>query len=237
MKCLLLAAGFGVRLRPLTDHVPKCLMELQGRPLLDWWLSSLHESGIREFLINTHYLHEQVERFAVSHPLSSCISLVHENTLLGTAGTVFANRSLFASGTVLLAHADNLCLCYWQNFFAAHAARPAGTLMTMMTFQAENPQECGIVEVDEYGVMVDFHEKIDNPPGNLANGAVYLIEPEVLREMERIDPAMTDLSTQLLPKLRGRIYTWENRNVLIDIGSPERLQMARQRIIMLESLK
>jgi mannose-1-phosphate guanylyltransferase len=228
MKCLLLAAGFGVRLRPLTDHVPKCLVELQGRPLLDWWLRSLHEAGIREFRINTHYLPGQVERFVASHPLSSCISLVHEPTLLGTAGTVFANRSLFASGTVLLAHADNLCLCSWLDFFAAHAARPPHTLMTMMTFQTKNPHECGIVELDDHGVMVDFHEKVAAPPGNLANAAVYLIEPELLHEMERIDPAMTDLSTQLLPMLKGRIFTWLNPNILIDIGSHQRLDEARR---------
>ncbi|HBJ82277.1 MAG TPA: hypothetical protein DDZ88_00045 [Verrucomicrobiales bacterium] len=228
MKCLLLAAGFGTRLRPITDHVPKCLVELHGVPLLDYWLKNLHEAGASEFLINTHYLPEQVEGFVAAHPLSSLISLTHESTLLGTAGTVFANRAFLASGTTLLAHADNLCLCPWQDFFKAHATRPPHTLMTMMTFQTGNPHECGIVELDAQGVVVDFHEKVVSPPGNLANAAVYLIEPEVLREMDRINPSMTDLSTQLLPMLKGRIFTWENRDILIDIGSPERLAMARE---------
>ncbi len=99
--------------------------------------------------------------------------------------------------------------------------------MTMMTFRTANPCDCGIVELNECGVVDGFHEKVDNPPGNLANAAVYLMEPSILNEMDSI-PEFSDLSTQLVPALKGRIFTWENKNVLIDIGNPERLQAAQQ---------
>lgn len=229
MKCFLLAAGLGTRLRPITDHTPKCLVKIQDTPLLEYWISALHAAGVTDFLINTHYLPEQVRKFVADHPLRKHIQLVHEEKLLGTGGTIAANRAFFESGTTLLAHADNLCVCSWRDFFSAHVGRPAECPMTMMTFRAANPSDCGIVELNECGVVNGFHEKVASPPGNLANAAVYLMEPSILNEMDSI-PEFSDLSTQLVPALKGRIFTWENKNVLIDIGSPERLQSAQTRM-------
>ena len=72
MKAFLLAAGLGSRLSPITDTIPKCLVEIAGHPMLDWWAKLLEENGIREVLINTHYLHEQVhdyiEKFNKKNP-------------------------------------------------------------------------------------------------------------------------------------------------------------------------
>jgi mannose-1-phosphate guanylyltransferase len=226
MRAVLLAAGLGTRLRPLTDHTPKCLVEIAGRPLLDYWLRDLHAVGITEFLVNTHYLADKVRGFVRNHELSSKVTLVHEEQLLGTAGTLLANRSFLAEGTTLVAHADNLCLCHWPDFFDGHQTRPPGTAMTMMTFQTKMPSECGIVELDDRGVVAAFHEKIADPPGNLANAAVYLIEHEVLRFIDSLGPNIHDLSTQVLHALVGRMFTWQNHGLLIDIGTPERLKKA-----------
>lgn len=63
MKAFLLAAGFGTRLRPLTNTVPKCLVPISGTPLLEIWLDLLLHHGVNEVLINTHYLHQQVHSF------------------------------------------------------------------------------------------------------------------------------------------------------------------------------
>ena len=60
VKALLLAGGMGTRLRPLTDTIPKCLVPIGGRPLLDFWVDRLAEAGIREARINTHALADQV---------------------------------------------------------------------------------------------------------------------------------------------------------------------------------
>ena len=61
MRAILLAAGLGTRLRPITDKIPKCLVPINGKPLIDYWLEQLTKAGIEKFLINTHYLHEKVE--------------------------------------------------------------------------------------------------------------------------------------------------------------------------------
>jgi mannose-1-phosphate guanylyltransferase len=96
----------------------------------------------------------------------------------------------------------------------------------MMTFYSQTPSTCGIVEIDGDGVVIGFHEKVMNPPGNLANGAVYLLEPEVLQWIyDR--PEVTDFSTQVLPHFIGRIATWHNEGTHIDIGSIEALRQAQ----------
>jgi mannose-1-phosphate guanylyltransferase len=230
MKALLLAAGLGTRLRPLTDHIPKCLVEVGGRPLLDYWLQDLHAAGVMEFLINTHYMAETVRSYVLKHVLAPAITLVHEEELLGTAGTLLANRDFLKQGTTLVAHADNLCLCDWTEFFQSHQNRPDNTLMSMMTFITEEPSQCGIVEIDSQGLVQGFHEKVPHPPGNLANAAVYLLDPAILIEIESISD-IHDVSTHLLPALRGRISTWENQDVLVDIGTNQRLAVAEQIII------
>ncbi len=99
--------------------------------------------------------------------------------------------------------------------------------MTMMTFRTQTPKSCGIVEINRQGVVEDFVEKSAQPPGNLANGAVYLLEPEVL-EWVCENPEATDFSTDVIPTFLGRIATWENLGIHRDIGVLSSL-MAAQR--------
>jgi mannose-1-phosphate guanylyltransferase len=226
MNALLLAAGKGTRLRPITDHVPKCLVEVGGRPLLDIWLEDLAHAGFDRFLVNTHYLHEQVELFLRDHPLRHLVTTAFEQELLGTAGTVLQHHEFFQGGTTLVAHADNFCACNWRAFVDAHRNRPAGTEMTMMTFETPTPSSCGIVALDGAGIVKQFFEKVPDPPGNLANAAVYLMEPSLVDYMRTQEPGATDISVDVLPRILGRIFTWHNRETLIDIGTPASLSFA-----------
>ena len=70
MKTILLAAGLGTRLRPLTENIPKCLVPIKGKPLLQIWIENLHAAGISNFLINTHYLYDKVNLFLSTIPFS-----------------------------------------------------------------------------------------------------------------------------------------------------------------------
>ena len=96
----------------------------------------------------------------------------------------------------------------------------------MMIFDTESPQSCGIVEVDDDGVVQAFHEKVTNPPGTRANAAVYLLEPELLNWLEA-RPQISDFSTQVLPNYLGRIATWHNPQVHRDIGTIQSLRQAQ----------
>ena len=164
MRAILLAAGYGTRLRPLTNTIPKCLVPINGRPLLEIWLERLTDAGIGPCLINTHFLAEQVDEFVRSSRYRDKVTLVHEERLLGTAGTLIANLDYFRLEDGLLIHADNYCLADFTAFAEAHVQRPADCVMTMMTFRSDSPSSCGIVELDEDGVVVGFHEKVSSPP-------------------------------------------------------------------------
>ena len=232
MRALLLAAGLGTRLRPITDHTPKCLVSIGNKPLLQIWLERLSEAGIGPFLINTHYLADQVVAFVEQSPLRKRIKLVHENNLLGTAGTLIDNLDFFKGEDGLLIHADNYCLADFTEFERAHMDRPLGCLMTMMTFRTENPSSCGIVELDASGVVIDFHEKVENPPGNLANGAVYIISAELIEEIAADLRYVKDFSTEVLHRFKGRIFSHEITDVFLDVGTPENYKKANNLVVL-----
>lgn len=226
MRAILLAAGFGTRLRPLTDSIPKCLVPIRGRPLLGIWLNDLVRAGIGPLLINTHYMADKVKAYVDASEFSGQATLVHEPTLLGTAGTLKANIGFFEDDDGLLIHADNYCSADFQAFMRTHRDRPADCMMTMMTFRTDSPSSCGIVELDERDIVVGFHEKVSSPPGNLANGAVYILSREFLGKLNTDFPTATDFSTEVLPHFVGRILSYETRGFFLDIGTPAAYAMA-----------
>lgn len=226
MRVLLLSAGFGSRLRPLTDTIPKCLVPIKGKPLLQIWLERLTSFGLGPFLINTHHLADQVKSFISESRFLEQITLSHEEILRGTAGTFMDNLDFFQGKDGMVIHADNYCLADFSEFLNTHQARPSGCLMTMMTFRTDSPESCGILELDERGVAVAIHEKIRNPPGNLANGAIYIISAEMQNQLTKCCKTLADFSTDILPEFMGSIYTYETRNTFMDIGTPQNYRCA-----------
>lgn len=221
MRALLLAAGLGIRLRPLTDTIPKCLVPINGRPLLDYWLEMLTAAGVGPLLVNLHHHADAVRAYLAGSAYREQVVTVHEEELLGTAGTLLRNRAFFADRPVMLVHADNLSRFDVRAFLARHAARPAGCELTMMTFVTATPQSCGIVEIDEREVVVAFHEKVATPPGNLANGAVYILESTLFDFLSSLRKDVIDFSTEVLPHYIGKIYTYHNSIYHRDIGTLE----------------
>ncbi len=226
MRALLLAAGLGTRLRPLTDRVPKCLVPIRGKPLLAYWLDLILAGPIERVLVNTHYLPGVVRDFVAQSRWRDRITLVHEETLLGTGGTVLRNRDFFGGQSFLVAHADNLTRFDPAAFVRRHIERPKGVEITMMTFDTDAPQTCGIVELDARGVVTAFHEKSLNPPGTQANAAVYIFEPSVVAFLEGLGKEVIDLSTEVIPHFLGRICTFQNHDYHRDIGNLESLRKA-----------
>ncbi|TAN51796.1 MAG: nucleotidyltransferase family protein [Methylococcaceae bacterium] len=227
MNALLLAAGLGTRLRPLTDKVPKCLVPIHGKPLLAYWLDRLFAcKDIEQVMINTHYLSDVVHEFIETTADKEKITQVYEAELLGTGGTVLHNASFFNGLAFMVIHADNLSRFDVGRFIARHRARPPHCAITMMIFETDSPKSCGIVALDAQEVVVGFYEKVDDPPGILANGAVYIFEPEVLAFMRTLNQSVIDLSTEVLPHFIGRIYTFINTDYHRDIGSLESLRLA-----------
>jgi len=228
LRALLLAAGLGTRLRPLTNHVPKCLVPIHGRPLLDYWLETLLDNGVEKVLINTHYMAPMVQRYLNKSSWLPYITLVHEDSLLGTGGTILKNRDFYREKAFLVAHADNLTIFDCNAFAKQHEQRPSGCEMTMMIFNTPDPQSCGIVELDSHGVVQAFHEKVTEPPSNLANGAVYIFEPSVVHWMENLGKLKVDISTEVISSYIGKIFTYRNNLYHRDIGTMDSWKQANQ---------
>src|SRR5579864_8858188 len=99
MKAFVLAAGQGTRLRPLTDRVPKCLLPIQGVPLLEIWLKTCGAAGITDVLVNAHAHSEAVKEFAATQKSGVKVRIAEEPQLLGSAGTLAENRGFVAGET------------------------------------------------------------------------------------------------------------------------------------------
>ncbi len=226
MRALLLAAGPGTRLRPLTDTIPKCLVPINGKPLLYYWFRMLNDAGVRPILVNLHYFADKVTDYIKMSGFDSIIETVYEENLLGTAGTLLRNRDFFQDDTLILVHADNLSRFDVTAFVEQHKKRPAHCEITMMTFLTSTPESCGIIEFDELGVVQAFHEKIKNPPGNIANGAVYIIEPSIFNFLDALGKQCIDFSTEVLPHYMGKIYTFHTGFYHRDIGTTESYETA-----------
>lgn len=229
MRALLLAAGVGNRLRPITETVPKCLVPIHGRPLLDYWLDLLFRDDVVErALVNTHHLATMVEAHVARSRWRERIDLVHEPRLLGTGGTLKANSAYFGGEPFLVAHADNLTDMDLAAFSAAHRVRPRHCVITMLTFPSDDPRSCGIVQLDGDNVVRAFHEKVAEPPGNLANAAVYVFAPEAVEFTANLPREFIDISTEVIPAFVGRVYAVIHRGYHRDIGTIEGLEKARK---------
>ena len=156
------------------------------------------------------------------------VQTVHEPELLGTAGTLLANQEFFRGGTGLLIHADNAMEGDLRDFLVAHHERQDCCLLTMLTFNTNNPSSCGIVEIDNQQVVQAFHEKVVEPPGNRANGALYAFEQDFLDRLNLMNPTPSDFSTEVIPTMLGRIQTWHTHDTYLDIGTPETLNAAQE---------
>jgi mannose-1-phosphate guanylyltransferase len=201
---------------------------INGEPLLSRWLGELEKIGCERVLINTHHLAEQVNEYLKGwHSKTMLVETFHETCLLGTAGTLIANQRFFQFSTGLLIHADNVMEEGLLQFLRAHTDRQDGCLMTMLTFNTSTPSSCGIVEVGEDLVAQGFHEKIRNPPGNTANGAVYAFDHELLDYLNSLKKLPQDFSTEVIHTLLGKIQTYHTNKTYMDIGTPDAFASAQ----------
>ena len=217
MKAFLLAAGLGTRMGDLTRTTPKCLLPVAGRPLLGRWFDQLVRFGVDSVLVNTHYLADQVQDFVEKDPPPLVVELAHEPELLGSAGTLAANRD-FARGedAFLVVYADNASRVDLGALVDAHRRVDAATLGL---FRVPDPETRGIVELDADGVVVDFVEKPERPRSDLAWAGLLVGTPALLDVLPERGPG--DLGHDVLPKLLGRMRGVEIDGYHRDVGTPE----------------
>ena len=228
IRALILAAGIGSRLKPITTRIPKCLVEISGVPVLGRWIKELNRIGTESVLINTHYKAKEVENYLDNLNYKTMkLFISRERELLGTAGTLIHNKKFFENSTGILIHADNVTDFDLSLLLKAHDNRSSNAIFTMLTFNSPNPSSCGIVEIDNNGVVTKFHEKAQNPPSNRANAAIYVFEKNFFDYLEKPISNYYDFSLDIIPDFISKIQTFHTDKPFIDIGTPETLELAK----------
>ena len=274
MKAFLLSAGLGTRLRPLTNEIPKCLLPIRGKPLLEIWLELLSKHGVTDVLVNTHWQREKVVNFLegekirkdehrtsnVQHRTSNGktkkveedgekvrreevrsqkteirgqrpkpnIKLFYEEELLGSAGTLLVNREWVADGRpFFILYGDNLTNVDLGRMYEFHVDH--GMPFTLGVFKADEPERCGIAEVDEEGMVVGFVEKPEKPKSDLAAAGIYVADqrifeyfPEGAEEMRPLD-----LGFHVIPRIVGHMKAYFIEEFLMDIGTVDSYEKAQ----------
>lgn len=224
MKAFLLAAGNGVRLRPLTDTIPKCLVPIQQVPLLQIWLRNCERAGVDEVIINAHAHVEKLREFIRNEKGRIKIHLTEEPVLLGSAGTLAACSEFVRNEKVFLVlYADVLTNLSLADFVSFHRAK--GQVASIAIHQAPDPSKCGVVGVDSRGIVVTFVEKPAIPEGNWVFSGIMAANPEVLGLLPSHRPA--DIGFDLLPQLTGKMAAFAISDYLTDVGTPESYNAAQ----------
>jgi len=217
VKAFLLAAGTGSRLRPMTDHIPKCMLPIAGTPLLDLWLDALHRAGVDEVLINLHHLSHIVLQHLHARKEPPVIHTAFESELLGSAGTLRHHRAWVEDEKFFLAlNADNLTDFDLRRLIDFHRSGDAAATLTV--FPAEDPSRYGVVDIDQSSLVTGFSEKPSKPISNLANAGMYAFSPTLLAEIHDTPPS--DIGYHLLPRLVGRARALTVDGFFCDIGTP-----------------
>ena len=223
MKAFLLAAGKGTRLRPLTFKTPKCLVPVNGKPLIDYWFDLFELYGIDEILINTSHLSDTVREYIKNNSRGLSIKVVYEETLLGSGGTIRKNRD-FVEGedSFFIFYADNLTDVNLHNMIEFHRRHQKDH--TLAVFKVPNPRECGIIEMDGDSSIISFIEKPENPVSDLAFAGIMLSSPRLMDFFP--DKDIFDLGHDVLPLVAGSAAGYILNDYLLDIGTPEKLVQA-----------
>lgn len=227
MKGMILAAGEGRRLRPLTDQLPKPMLPLAGRPLLEHIIVHLRHCGLTDLAVNLYHLPTAViDYFGDGRRWGINLRYSVEEHLLGSAGGVKRLEPFFDE-TFVVYYGDVLTWADLRPMIELH--RRTGAPATLGLYEVPDPWNRGIVELDQNGMIVRFAEK---PPreqvfSNLANAGIYILEPAVLARIPDGQPY--DFGHDVFPAMLAAglpLAGYVLDDFLIDIGLPEKYEEA-----------
>ncbi|MCX5727077.1 MAG: NDP-sugar synthase [Candidatus Saganbacteria bacterium] len=228
MKALIMAAGYGTRLEPLTLAAPKPMVPVVNKPTMLHNLELLRKYGIKEMIANIHYFPEQIQNYFLDgKDFGVKLSYSYEEELLGTAGGVKRMARLIGiDGTFVVLSSDALTDINLNKLIAYHKKKKA--LATISLYKVEDPSYFGVVALDESGRIGFFQEKPkkEEAISNLVNAGIYVFEPEIL---DMIPDGFFDFGKELFPRLiseKAPIFGYEMVEYWSDVGSLEQYKQA-----------
>lgn len=229
MKAMILAAGQGTRLRPLTNAVPKPMLQVGDRPLIGYLVELLRSHGVEEIAVNLHHRPDVIRKYlGDGSRFDVRITYSYEKQLMGSAGAL-KNLEWFFTEPFFAIYGDVLTDVDLTELADCHLRR--GAILTMALYHTAEPERCGIVKLAPDGMITRFQEKpaAREVFSRLANSGVCVIEPEVLR---LVPPAsFFDVGAHLVPLLLRRGFPvggLVSKSYFLDIGSIDRFRRAQQ---------
>lgn len=200
MKTLILAAGKGTRLRPITDYIPKPMVPIHGKPLLEWVLRQLVVCGLREFVIAVSHFAEQIENyFADGSRWGVKIEYSYGSSPAGKAGEVWRARELIGGERqFLVVPGDTISHLDYGKLTAFHESRRG---LATVAFSGRYRLEVGLADVDERNIVTGFYEKANL--GRPVSTGAYVLDRGIMPYIERLDPDRrpVDLPGDVFPLL------------------------------------
>jgi len=239
MKAMVLAAGQGTRLRPLTDNLPKALVPVAGRPMIDYALLLLRHYGIRDVIINLHHFGEQIERhLGDGKDFGLKIIYSNEPELLDTGGGLLKAKPFLDDGTFIVINTDALIDLNLADLIAFH--KNVNAAATLVLRPDENADRYGSMDIDERDKICRFlNTKAPNPPSGptrkLMFTGVQILEPSVFSFMDNdVEPRKFGTTKQTYPRMLAAgeaLYGFHFEGFWQDLGTPERIKFVEENLV------
>lgn len=232
MKALFLAGGMGMRLRPITDNLPKPMVPIMGKPLLERNIKNLRNYGIREIVLSTCYKPYEIEKyFKTGEKMNVKIEYISEDVPLGTAGAV-KNAENFLEDTFLVFNADILSDIDIGDLIKFHKHK--GGIATIAATEIDDPSSYGVMEHCPEHYVTTFKEKpkYGESKSKLINAGIYVFERELLDEIP--EKSIVSMEREVFPKLLEigkKIALYNSCFYWMDLGTPQKYVQAHRDIL------
>lgn len=234
MKAMILAAGRGSRLRPLTDTIPKALVPIMDRPALEWNIRRLEKLGFQQIIINAWYFAEQIEEFVHQRTYGASLTLSKEETLLGTGGGVLQTRNYWDDSPFLLHNVDIFSDVDVLQAYEKH--RQSKALATLFTQERSTQKKLLIDQEERVCGIHDYRNKeyrlLRTPQGTLKEhgfSGIHIISPQIFSMIEESGEfSIIDLYLRLIQQGEKMISFDMQSAYWKDIGTPEKYEALQQ---------
>lgn len=220
LKCLILCGGPGIGMRPITVSIPKPMMPIGYKPIVEHLIMSLKRQGIYNFILAIGYLGEHlIKYFGDGSALGVNIDYSIEKNRLGTAGAVkLAEKKL--SDTFLTVNGDILFTGLDISELIQYHKRKGG-VATIVLSRVEDASRFGLVSIDETGKVIAFREKPRHPAPGLVNAGIYVFEPKIFDYIP--SEKRVSLEEEVFPTLADeeKLYAYVHEGYWVDVGAPE----------------
>lgn len=226
IKALILAGGFGTRLRPLSCTLPKILFPIAGRPMIEWVLDNLSNNGIDEAVLATSYMADKIRKHLGRRFEGLRLHYSLEDSPLGTGGAIKKAERFLKNGDFFVLNSDIIASSPLREILQNHVATDATA--TIMLHKVKDPTPFGVAQLGRSLKIERFVEKprLEDAPSRWINAGVYALDPEIFNHL---DPGRKiSIEKGVFPVLAsaGRLYGYKYTGEWFDIGRFEEYRRA-----------